>query len=45
MIEDLLDQGVIVSSEDFASNLSGYYNALIAVLAAVFVILNIFMAK
>ena len=42
MIEDLLDQGVIVSSEDFASNLSGYYNALIAVLAAVLVILNLF---
>ena len=42
MIEDLLNQGVIVSSEDFASNLSGYYNALIAVLAAVLVILNLF---
>lgn len=42
MIEDLLDQSVIVSSEDFASNLSGYYNALIAVLAAVLVILNLF---
>lgn len=42
LIEDLLDQGVIVTSEDFASNLSGYYNALIAVLAAVLVILNLF---
>lgn len=42
MIEDLLDQGMIVSSEDFASNLSGYYNALIAVLAALLVILNLF---
>jgi hypothetical protein len=42
MIEDLLDQGVIVSSGDFASNLSGYYNTLIAALAAVLVILNIF---
>ena len=42
MIEDLLYQGVILSSEDFASNLSGYYNALIAVLAAVLVILNLF---
>jgi hypothetical protein len=41
-IEDLLEQGVIVSSEDFASSLSGYYNALIAVLAAVLVILNLF---
>lgn len=42
VIEDLLDQRVIVSSEDFASNLSSYYNALIAVLAAVLVILNLF---
>lgn len=42
MIEDLLDQGMIISSEDFASNLSGYYNALIAVLAALLVILNLF---
>ncbi len=42
VIEDLIDQKVIVSSEDFASNLSGYYNALIAVLAAVLVILNLF---
>ena len=42
LIEDLLDQGIIVSSEDYASNLSGYYNALIAVLAAVLVILNLF---
>ena len=43
LIEDLLDQGIIVSSEDYASNLSGYYNALIAVLAAVLVILNLFV--
>lgn len=42
LIEDMLDEGIIVSSEDFASNLSGYYNALIAVLAAVLVILNLF---
>lgn len=42
LIEDMLEQGIIVSSEDFASNLSGYYNALIAVLAAVLVILNLF---
>lgn len=42
LIEDMLEQGVIVSSEDFVSNLSGYYNALIAVLAAVLVILNLF---
>ena len=42
LIVDMLEQGIIVSSEDFASNLSGYYNALIAVLAAVLVILNLF---
>lgn len=42
MIEDLLDQRMIVSSEDFASNLSEYYNALIAVLSALLVILNLF---
>lgn len=42
LIEDMLDQGIIVSSEDFASNLSGYYNALIAVLASLLVILNLF---
>lgn len=41
VIEDLLDKGVIVSSETFASNLSNYYNALIAVLAAMLVILNL----
>lgn len=42
LLEDMLEQGIIVSSEDFASNLSGYYNALIAVLAAILVILNLF---
>lgn len=42
VIEDLLDRGTIVSSEKFASSLSSYYNALIAVLAAVLVILNLF---
>ena len=42
VIEDLLDQGVILSSENFASNLSSYYNTLIAVLAALLVILNLF---
>ena len=42
IIEDLLENHIIVSSEDFASNLSGYYNALIAVLAAMLVIINLF---
>ena len=42
LIEDLLSQKVIISSEDFVSNLTSYYNALIAVLAAVLVILNLF---
>lgn len=42
VVEDLLDQRVIVSSEDFASNLTGYYNTLITALAAILVILNIF---
>ena len=41
LIEDLLQQKVIVSSDEFASNLSSYYNALIAVLAAVMIILNL----
>lgn len=41
-IEDLLEQKVIVSSEEFASNISGYYNTLIAVLAAILIILNLF---
>ena len=41
-IEDLLEQKMIVSSEDFASNISGYYNALIAVLSAILIILNLF---
>ena len=41
-IEDLLDQKVIVSSEEFASNISGYYNTLITVLSAILIILNLF---
>lgn len=41
-IEDLLDQKVIVSSEEFASNISNYYNTLIAVLSAILIILNLF---
>lgn len=40
-IEDLLEQKIIVSSEDFASNISGYYNALIAVLSSILIILNL----
>lgn len=42
LIEDLLEQRVIVSSDVFASNLSGYYNTLIAVLSAILILLNIF---
>lgn len=41
-IEDLLAQKAIISSEEFASNLSGYYNTLIAVLSAILILLNIF---
>ena len=41
-IEDLLEQRVIVSSEEFASNISDYYNTLIAVLSAILIILNLF---
>ena len=41
-IEDLLERKVIVSSEEFASNISGYYNTLIAVLSAILIILNLF---
>ena len=41
-IEDLLNQKMIVSSEEFASNISGYYNTLIAVLSAILIILNLF---
>lgn len=41
IIEDLLDQKVIVSSEEFASNLTGYYNTLVEVLAGILIILNI----
>lgn len=42
VVEDLLEQKIIVSSEDFASNISGYYNTLIAVLSAILIILNLF---
>lgn len=42
LIGDMLEEGVVVSSEDFVSNLSGYYNVLIAVLASLLVILNLF---
>lgn len=41
VIEDLTSQNVIVSSKDFASNLTGYYNTLVAVLAGILIILNI----
>ena len=41
-IEDLLEQKLIVSSEAFASNISGYYNTLIAVLSSILIILNLF---
>ena len=41
-IEDLLEQKMIVSSEEFATNISGYYNTLIAVLSAILIILNLF---
>ena len=41
-IEDLLAQRAIISSEEFASNISGYYNTLIAVLSAILIILNLF---
>ncbi len=41
LIEDLLDQKVIVSSQEFASNLTGYYNTLVEVLAGILIILNI----
>ena len=41
-IEDLLEQKMIVSSEEFASNITGDYNTLIAVLSAILIILNIF---
>lgn len=40
-IEDLISQKVIVSSKDFASNLTGYYNTLVEVLAGILIILNI----
>lgn len=41
-IEDLLAQKAIISSEEFASNISAYYNTLIAVLSAILIILNLF---
>lgn len=41
LIEDLIDQKVIVSSDTFASNISGYYNTLIGVLSAILIILNL----
>lgn len=41
VIEDLVSQNVIVSSKDFASNLTGYYNTLVEVLAGILIILNI----
>ncbi len=41
-IEDLLERKAIISSEEFASNISGYYNTLIAVLSAILIILNLF---
>ena len=41
LLEDLLEQKVIVSSDAFASNLSGYYNTLIAVLSAILIIINL----
>lgn len=41
LIQDLLDQKVIVSSDVFVSNLSGYYNTLIALLAAILIIINL----
>lgn len=40
-IEDLISQKVIISSKDFASNLTGYYNTLVEVLAGILIILNI----
>lgn len=41
LLEDLLEQKVIVSSDAFASNLTGYYNTLIAVLSAILIIINL----
>lgn len=41
LLEDLLEQKVIVSSDAFASNLAGYYNTLIAVLSAILIIINL----
>lgn len=40
-IEDLIDQKMIISSGEFASNITSYYNALIAVLASIFILLNL----
>lgn len=41
LLEDLLDQRVVVSSDTFASNISSYYNTLIGVLSAILIILNL----
>ena len=41
LLEDLIDQRVIVSSDTFVSNISGYYNTLIGVLSAILIILNL----
>lgn len=41
-IQDLLDQKMVISSGEFASNISSYYNTLVAVLASIFIILNLF---
>lgn len=41
VIQDLIDQKVIVSSDVFASNISNYYSTLIAVLSAILIIINL----
>ena len=41
-IQDLIDQKMIIPSGEFASNISSYYNTLVAVLASIFIILNLF---
>lgn len=40
-IENLSNSGVIISPEQYASNMSSYYNTLIAVLSFLLVILNV----
>ena len=42
LLNDLFEQHVIISSDEFASNISNYYNALIAVLSAILIIINLF---